>query len=276
MNAARSSIHSKRGFSLLEAIVTIGILSFVGMVVMNMNVTAMKTSKSSSMRSELQDIKQTLNSRLSCLKTMDTFGPSRPVKCSGPVTLRDKNSTILVPPNGKMGGWNISARCEKIDGNNGLSIYATRKKADGQFAKDPLNPNMILDETSPLSLLYKADVRPCSDFFVPDAALESLTKTCSESQTQGALGPNSEGVCQNMPAFFSVPLRDLNAALTSGSGDSKSEDICDPGNIADSFLFCMSGCARWCQTSRTAKSHFTSGVFLDLNVSQSTASCGCF
>ncbi|MEI8026777.1 MAG: prepilin-type N-terminal cleavage/methylation domain-containing protein [Pseudomonadota bacterium] len=276
MKVAPSTILSKRGFSLLEAMVTIGILSTAGMILMNMNMTAMKASKSSSMRSELQDIKQTLNSRLSCLMTLDSFGPSRPVKCSGPVTLRDKNSTILVPPNGKLGGWTISARCEKINGNNGLSIYATRKKADGQFAKDPLNPNIILDETNPLSLLYKADVRPCSDFFVPDAALESLAKTCSESQRQGAHSPNGEGACQNMPALFNVPLKDLNAALTSGSGDSKSEDSCDPGNIAESFLFCMSGCARWCQISRSSKSNFTSGVFLDLNISQSTANCGCF
>lgn len=37
--------------------------------------------------------------------------------------------------------------------------------ADGTYAKDALNANMIMDEKSPISLLHKPDTRPCAGFF---------------------------------------------------------------------------------------------------------------
>ena len=166
--------NSKRGFSLLEGMVTIAILSIAGIAVVRSNVTSMKSIKSNNLRLEIQDIKKTISSRLSCPKTL---GATIPTACSGPVVLRDNSNSPLVPASGKLGDWSITSRCEVLSGKNGLSVYVTKKTATGDFAKDPLNQNIVLDETSPVSLIFGADVRPCGNWF--DAA---ATPTCGPGQ----------------------------------------------------------------------------------------------
>lgn len=53
---------------------------------------------------------------------------------------------------GKLGNLAIMARCEVLGSKNGLSVYATMKDSAGNFKKDPLNNNILLDESSPVSL----------------------------------------------------------------------------------------------------------------------------
>jgi hypothetical protein len=264
---------TNKGFTLVEGLVVIGLVSIAGAALMNANVTAMKAAKSSSLRSELQDIKQSISVRLSCPKTMEAFGPTLPVRCSGPVILRDRNKTPLIPPNGKLGSWTITARCEDLGGGNGLSIYATKKNPNGSYAKDPLNSSIVLDESSPISLLYKADVRPCGDYFIPGEMGVASTPACPEGKTQSGKAADGSPNCISMPGFFSVPVSSLNTALLK-AGDPGLDGLCDGTNPSDTYLSCMAGCSLWCQNSEGSK--FSSGVIVELNPSTSAASCACF
>lgn len=266
-------IGTKKGFTLVEGLVLIGLLSLVGMALMNANVTAMKSAKSSSLRSEIQDIKQSLNVRLSCSKTMEAFGPALPVRCSGPVTLRDRNSTPILPASGKLGSWTITARCEDLEGNKGLSIYATKKNPDGSFSKDPLNSSMVLDETSPISLLYKPDVRPCGDYFIPGDMAVTPVSACPSGQVQSGKAANGSPHCLSMPGFFRVPVATLNAGLLN-AGDPGLDSLCEGSDPSETYLSCMAGCSLWCQNS--AGSKFSSGVIVEVNPSTGAASCACF
>ena len=145
------------GFSLLEGMITIGVLSIAGMALVGMNDKIMKSNKSASIRSDLQDIKRTISNLISCDQTL---GAAKPTACSGPVTLKDKNGNPLVN-GGKIGEWDIEATCESLGSPStpGLSIYATKP---GKI--DPIR-NLPLDKNHPISSLFNPDVRLCGDNF---------------------------------------------------------------------------------------------------------------
>lgn len=145
------------GFTILETMVTLGILSVAMLALIRVNGTAMKSNKSAGIRSELLDVKRTIDGRLSC---QNTLGAARPTACSGSVTLKDKNNSALIPSN-RIGEWTIEAVCEwqGSPSANGLSIYATKP---GKI--DPLR-NLPLDKRHPISALYKPEVRPCQENF---------------------------------------------------------------------------------------------------------------
>lgn len=155
----------ERGNILISTLVALGLLGVAGKVMMSLFSNSSRSMKSIGIRADLLDIKKTIDSRLSCRDTLAPFGLTTPVNCSGPVTLLDANLAPVVPTTGKMAGWNITARCENLAGRNGISIYATKQKADGTYATDPLNNNMLLDQNSPVSMLYKPETRPCGGFF---------------------------------------------------------------------------------------------------------------
>lgn len=192
MNSKIYLSKSDRGFTLVEGLVTIAIMSIAGWALVQQNVTSMKSIKSNNLRLEIQDIKRTITSRLSCIKSL---GATIPTTCSGSVVLRDSSNSAIVPTTGKLGAWNISSRCEVLNGKNGLSIYATKKTTTGAYAKDPLNPNIIYDETSPISLIFAADLRPCGNWFdgVPSAS-------CGPGQYVKNVNFNDKSLtCANLP-----------------------------------------------------------------------------
>ena len=158
---------STRGFSLLEALITLGIMSIAAMALMSLNVTAMKSNKSSEIRSDLGDIKRTITNLMSCDQTLGTV---RPTSCSGPIALKNKLGNPLAV-DGKIGQWSIEATCESLGSpaSTGLSIYATKKKPDGTFMIDPIR-NLPLDRNHPISLLYDPAIRLCGEYFKTTAA----------------------------------------------------------------------------------------------------------
>lgn len=154
------------GFSILEAMVTIGLISIAGMALMGVNVTGMKANKSAGLRSDLQDIKRTITNLIDCDKTL---GAVKPTTCSGPVTLKGKNGKSLVL-DGKIGDWTIESTCESLGRlpAPGLSIYATKP---GKI--DPLR-NIPLNKDHPISSLFNPDVRLCGDNFTTSNPAEEL------------------------------------------------------------------------------------------------------
>ncbi len=164
-----SDLGSKRGFSIIEALVAIGVMSVAGMALTKLNVTSMKANKSNELRMELEDIKRTIASTINC---DNTIGPARPSTCTGPQVLKDKLGHVI-NPNNKMGPWTVEAICESIGtpASNGLSIYATKKRADGNtFMIDPLQ-NIPWDRKHPRSALFDPSTRLCSGSFLTTGAL---------------------------------------------------------------------------------------------------------
>lgn len=148
------------GFSLIEVLVTIAILSIGAVALTRWQVTGMKANKSASLRQDIMDVKRTITNSLSCGKTFESFGATRPIACNVAVTLKDKNGNSLTN-DGKIGAWTIEASCENIGSPavNGLSIYATQP---GKI--DPLR-NITLDRNHPVAMLFSPEVRLCKDFF---------------------------------------------------------------------------------------------------------------
>jgi type II secretory pathway pseudopilin PulG/microcystin-dependent protein len=155
---------SNLGFTLLEAMVTVGIMSVAAMGVMGVNVTAMKANKSASLRSDIIDVKRTITNKISCEKTI----PTKPAPCAPgtAISLKDAKGEFLAP-SGKIGEWTIEASCEFLGtpAAPGLSIYATKKTPGSDaYAKDPLR-NINFDRSHPSSSLFKPDVRLCAERF---------------------------------------------------------------------------------------------------------------
>lgn len=113
----------QHGSSLLSALVALGLLGVAGKVMMSLFSTSSKSMKAVNIRSDLQDINRTIDSRINCRNTLAPFGLTTPVNCAGPVTLLDSNMKPIVSNDAKMAGWTINARCENIAGKNGVSIY---------------------------------------------------------------------------------------------------------------------------------------------------------
>ncbi|MEI8028124.1 MAG: type II secretion system protein [Pseudomonadota bacterium] len=146
------------GFSLLEALVTISIMSIAGFALTSLNVTGMKANKSNYIRADLLDVKRTITNQLSCDQTL---GATKPTSITGAVTLKDKNGNPLIGTSGKIGEWTIDAAVETLGTPSlpGLSIYATKPGKT-----DPLR-NIPLNRDHPLSALFNPDVRLCGDNF---------------------------------------------------------------------------------------------------------------
>lgn len=158
---------AKSGFSFLETLVTVSIMSVAGLALTNLNVAGMKANKSSLIRLELMDTKRTITNLLSCERTLG----ARPVTCSGDQVLRN-NAGDPILTNGKLGAWTIRATCEVLNSVNGLSIRASKSiegSSPAAYVIDPLS-QLPLNEFHPASMLYAPAVRPCADSFSNVAA----------------------------------------------------------------------------------------------------------
>ena len=152
----------KNGFSLIEVLVTLGIMSVAGLALTNLNVTGMKANKSNQLRADLEDVRRTITNSIGCDQTL---GLRRPSTCLGPQVLKDRLNRDLAPDK-KIGSWTIEATCESIGtpAKMGLSIYATKPLGRGLYAKDPLR-NLNLDKQHPRSSLFDPAARLCSGSF---------------------------------------------------------------------------------------------------------------
>jgi prepilin-type N-terminal cleavage/methylation domain-containing protein len=153
----------RAGFSLVEVIVAIGVMSIAGTAILELSVKSMKANKSNALRMELQDVKRTIENTISCEQTL---GTTRPTTCSGPQILKDKLGKEIAP-DGKLGSWTVEAVCESIgtqQGKMGLSIYATKKRDDGTFMIDPLR-GVPLDRKHSSSALFDPATRLCGGHF---------------------------------------------------------------------------------------------------------------
>ena len=201
MRHCHQTLGTKKGFTLLEVMVGIGVMSIAGMALMGIINTGMKANKSNDLRADLQDIKRTIADRLSC---SDTLGAA-PTSCSASTvfTLKDKSGHEINPGN-KIGSWTIKAKCEDIGGTKGLSVYATKRVGGGTtgpFVIDPIR-NLPFDESHPKSSLFDPSSRPCAVWFGGAAA----AGTCGPKQFVKSVNfDNKSMTCENLPAPPTCP-----------------------------------------------------------------------
>lgn len=152
----------QNGFSLVEIVVALAVSSVVGLAFLQLNDATMKANKSNELKTDLDEIKRTIVSKISC---DNTLGAARPSTCSGSQVLKDKLGNDIAPK-GKLGLWNIEAVCEPIGSSkkNGLSVYATRKLGEDKYLKDPLT-GVHWNRKHPSSSLFSASTRLCAESF---------------------------------------------------------------------------------------------------------------
>lgn len=207
----------KIGFSLVETLITLSIMSIAGLMLTKMNVIGMKANKHNEIRSDLQDIKRTIINQINCDQTFASFGSTRPINCTTGTAITLKNrSGNPIATNGLIGEWNINARCEIINSQNGLSIYATKQISPGTYKVDPLN-NKLFDENHPISRLFNPDVRLCSEYF--------------ESPNDGwvAVPPFDSYATQVLPPHPSLPgspVFTIRYGITSSAGNYSPTEWC--------------------------------------------------
>ena len=197
------SVLDKKGFSIIEALVAIAIMSIGLTAFTQWQGTIMKANKSASIRQDVAEVKRSISNSLSCEKTFESLGATRPIACSGAVTLKDKNGNSLTN-SGKIDDWTIEASCESLGSPaaNGLSIYATK-----HGKKDPIR-NILLDRTHPIASLFTPDLRLCRDYFIatPSGGNLSPKGKCefhSHAVTRNAAPPRSGSAWRFLP--YSCP-----------------------------------------------------------------------
>jgi prepilin-type N-terminal cleavage/methylation domain-containing protein len=185
-----------KGFTIIELLVTTAVLGIAMVGLTRMQVLGMRANKSSAIRLNALDVKRTITNSLSCEKTFESFGPTRPIACTGPVTLKDKNGSALTK-NDKIDEWTIEASCESLGSppTNGLSIYAIQPGKT-----DPLR-GIPLDKNHPSGTLFSREVRLCRDYFKPAPTNVSLVPAsglaCVKINSNTAQYPSTAPACNS-------------------------------------------------------------------------------
>lgn len=194
------------GFSLIEIMIALGLLTFLGLALSRMLGDASRSAQSINRIVDMKTLSKTLSENVDCQKTLGTvaFGQAgfTPLQCSvyslGSLTLRRKDASAF--PN-SMGNFEIRAGC--VD--NSLRIEARKK--------DPmLQQNVWTDVFSGTSEL-------CRHYFTP-----------------GPVCPPGEGIVGNAGAIpvcgkLGNPLAVITRTATGGGNASSATVQCLPNEL---------------------------------------------
>lgn len=225
---------SNRGFSLIEALVMVGILAIAGTALVRTTVTGMKANKSIEYRGDLADVKRTITSLINCAETFATYGSARPIVCASGTSITLKgNGGAALALNNKIADWTIEAKCESLGSpaKNGLSIYATMALTGGSYKRDPLR-NVDFDSSHPISSLFHPDVRLCGEYFVaasPTAPPSPQGSLCGSVFWQEDDWGGARWPCGNIQSLSTCLGQDLaqGMAATCASGN-YATPVCPP------------------------------------------------
>ncbi|MCX6117201.1 MAG: hypothetical protein NT027_06650 [Proteobacteria bacterium] len=157
----------ENAFSMVSAIVGLGVASIIVMFVSQMLSQSMKGQKSTEIRADRLAIARHILARVDCSKSF------LPTTCdtAGPKILRDKDNVVLIKnasPETKFGSFSIKVECS-ADGKYLLARAAIlapggtlTSTSDSHFIADPLSKKVV-NWTNVLSLLYPEDVGVCAD-----------------------------------------------------------------------------------------------------------------
>jgi prepilin-type N-terminal cleavage/methylation domain-containing protein len=125
------------GFTLVEVLVSVGILG-IGAYFVATQIGTMKSAMGHAMiRSEISMVRESIYRSVNCLQTLRTyFQNDGTVHCSGTLSLKDLNGAQL--PN-ILKNWQLDSQCS----DTGITIKI-RRQVGGQSALDPLT-NTALD-----------------------------------------------------------------------------------------------------------------------------------
>lgn len=184
---------TKNGFSLVETLIGLGILTLAGSFLAKHLVSENKFQSYSSLRANQEALKRQILHTTHCRETMRAAG----CPTSGFVQLiklkRDGSPSVFVSNKGRgtrLGGYTVRAECDAS--NSGLIIRAARLKSMGTLADN--NPDKFFPD--PQTKKVTPWSSPGSLLFPPGISL------CAGARTTGLGPPQYESAWTNLPATF--------------------------------------------------------------------------
>lgn len=164
--AAQFDTDRQRGIGLLEIIIGLGIVGILMMFLSDSLKLAFRGSKSVTLRTELEAIRRTMLTRVSCA---NSFNASTCSTAGQLVALRDRTGAVIIGNTGagtKFGDWTVRAECNaSLDG---VFLRAARLRSNGtltssaasDFIPDPTS-NVTVTWSDPKSLLFPSGTFIC-------------------------------------------------------------------------------------------------------------------
>lgn len=106
-------------------------------------------------RNDRESVRQFITQYLNCTATL-----SPPNVCNGDVPLRKEDGSIFLNPQGSVGAWSITARCEPLISPTHLKMIAVQNGL-----QDPVT-GLFFDENHPRAQLFQtSESAACASFF---------------------------------------------------------------------------------------------------------------
>ena len=151
------NFRNESGFSTVSAIIAVGLTVIATSYIVRTTTMGLKLQSKTSQRVDIVVIKDTVNKRISCSKTLGhDRPPNPPLRCKdfkGPIPIKRANGSVLNPGN-RLGVWNLTAGCE----DNELIIKLTKKGKD-PLTKIPWSRSVFADD------LFQGTSDYCQDYF---------------------------------------------------------------------------------------------------------------
>jgi prepilin-type N-terminal cleavage/methylation domain-containing protein len=178
------------GFSLVEVLVSIGVLG-IGAYFAATQISTMKRAMAHAMyRTEISNLRESLYQQVNCLQTLRSVTlPNGTIACSGALPLRDLNNEELPSI---IGNWQLDSQCS----NTGITLRVQRL-INGAIAVDPLSNTALDYANTTINPLFgrgsEADL--CGGSFQGNKRVRVLTATKSQlpyaSLECGIINPSS-------------------------------------------------------------------------------------
>lgn len=228
------------GFSLVSILISLAILTMIGLMVTQTSKLGLRSAASSNQRQDISTLKNLVRENLNCDETLGvTPATPLPISCpAGPVIMRRKSSgggaqgTPLAPSN-LIGNWTVTASC-----TGGEIIVAATRPGTDPLTERPWSSSPYATD------LFEGTSDFCSNYFVGGPACVPPNKLMN-------LGNGA--VCVNLTAMCTAMGFDYNAA----------NNVCVP-KLQHTFG----------GTYQRGESHFA-GWFCESPNPQAGNTCGC-
>ena len=216
--------HDEAGFSLMSAIMGVGILGFLALGTMKILSHGQRGSAKVNANVEITALKMTLLQSISCSKTLEVDPDTTGLSCSSSryksLTIKDKWGDPLTR-SGKIGRWYVRARC--VDNSIKIGVY--RKGRDPLTKKPWANKAIAKD-------VFGGVTNFCKKYFMPglNEDLDSPGSTINVDIVEVVPGPAGKD-CMKRTVINSNAVTGCgeNEYLLSGGGSCNSDRWAETG-----------------------------------------------
>ena len=155
---------NESGFSTVSAIIAVGLTVIASSYIIRTTTNGLRLQSKTSSRIDIAVIKDTVNKRLNCSKTLGLPNPpTPPLKCrdfKSPIPIKRANGTVLNPAN-KLGDWRLTAGCEGDE----LILKLTKAGKD-PLTKKPWSKSVYAED------LFQGTSDFCPEYFEESSSSE--------------------------------------------------------------------------------------------------------